>query len=580
MADPDQLLLEKMAAMENRAQMWQADLDQELQRLNSEVTEHLEKASSEPSMKHLKMRKEMQEMREFLVETLKHLKKSGEKSTLSKVKDPVPTSSSSSTRLLAKEKELQEREESLQAKEKSLKEKEQRVQREMKALKEKEMSFSLSQTGMSGAVLEKERELLDFKDRQLSDREQALQREKQSQQDREDSFQAREKLLLERELALHAEKKLHQEREQFIQSKERQQQDREDNLQAQKKLQQEREESLEALERQLQAPKVPVPTPTPAAAAPRRSKATSVPKTPPNLPSPATPPAPKAAPKRQPRSKTSQPPEVKDRSSRSRERVEVAEEPHPKTKRRKTSVYLTFEELRWEWMQSELPRATRTTRPGPSSPKVDTDLMQSELPRVAEEKKQPLEPLASSPKIAPKVDMPWDTDLMVELDEVEPLASPSAVDAESEVVVPVVHVDESYDVDGLDEEDLFGPEEASYMPPKSPMLKPQPPSQPSKLPEASGAKKKKDWYQRHYPGQVAPREPRTGAMPGHPARVSTAPSKLGPKTTQTTKPSASKADSWAYEPLKLQDEVESQGLALPDPLLSELPSIDDILPML
>ena len=36
-------------------------------RLNAEVSEHLEKASSEPSMKHLKMRREMQEMREFLV---------------------------------------------------------------------------------------------------------------------------------------------------------------------------------------------------------------------------------------------------------------------------------------------------------------------------------------------------------------------------------------------------------------------------------------------------------------------------------------------------------------------------------
>eukprot|EP00434_Breviolum_minutum_P043303 symbB.v1.2.038593.t1/scaffold6070.1/size21196/2 len=84
---------------------------------------------------------------------------------LEESKDAVPTSSTSSARLLAKEKELQEREESLQAKEKSVAEKEQRVQREMKALKEKEMSFSLScSNGMSGAVLEKERELLDFKD--------------------------------------------------------------------------------------------------------------------------------------------------------------------------------------------------------------------------------------------------------------------------------------------------------------------------------------------------------------------------------------------------------------------------------
>ena len=531
-------------------------------------------------------------MREFLVETLKHLKKSGEKSfpaTLSKVKDAVPTSSTSSARLLAKEKELQEREESVQAKEKSVTEKEQRVQREMKALKEKEMSFSLScSNGMSGAVLEKERELLDFKDRQLSDREQALQREKQSQQDREHSFHMREKLLLEREVALQAEKKLHQEREQFIQSKERQQQDREDNLQAQKKLQQEREESLEALERQLQA----APTATPAA--PRRSKANpSVPKTPPNPANPATPPNPaaqKAAPKRQARGKTSHPPEVKDRSSRSRERVEVTEDPHPKTKRRKTSVYLTYEELRWEWMQSQpLPCVTEEKKQpvvAPSSP----EKMSS---KVNDEKKQPLAP-SSPEKISPKVDMPWDTDLMVELDEVEP---PLASSAKSEVVVH----DEAYDVDGLDEEDLFGPEEASYMPPKSPMMKPQPvSSQPSKPPEepvpvpvppekseASGAKKKKDWYQRHYPGQVAPREPRAaagaGAMPANVSsvvgRVSSAPSKAGPSNVHGTK-QASKADAWAYEPLKLQEEVESQGLLLPDPLISELPSIDDILPML
>ena len=36
-------------------------------RLNAEVSEHLEKASSDLPMKHLKMRREMQEMRDFLV---------------------------------------------------------------------------------------------------------------------------------------------------------------------------------------------------------------------------------------------------------------------------------------------------------------------------------------------------------------------------------------------------------------------------------------------------------------------------------------------------------------------------------
>ena len=44
------------------------------------------------------------------------------------------------------------------------------------------------------------------------------------------------------------------------------------------------------------------------------------------------------------------------------------------------------------------------------------------------------------------------------------------------------------------------------------------------------SKLRKDWYQRHYPGQVAPRESRAaGAMPAvsSVSRVSTAPSKPG-----------------------------------------------------
>ena len=46
---------------------WMRKGSSRVHRLNAEVSEHLEKASSEPSMKHLKMRREMQEMREFLV---------------------------------------------------------------------------------------------------------------------------------------------------------------------------------------------------------------------------------------------------------------------------------------------------------------------------------------------------------------------------------------------------------------------------------------------------------------------------------------------------------------------------------
>ena len=49
--------------------------------------------------------------------------------------------------------------------------------------------------------------------------------------------------------------------------------------------------------------------------------------------------------------------------------------------------------------------------------------------------------------------------------------------------------------------------------------------------DCSTSKLRKDWYQRHYPGQVAPRESRAaGAMPANVSsvsRVSTAPSKAG-----------------------------------------------------
>ena len=50
--------------------------------------------------------------------------------------------------------------------------------------------------------------------------------------------------------------------------------------------------------------------------------------------------------------------------------------------------------------------------------------------------------------------------------------------------------------------------------------------------DCSTSKLRKDWYQRHYPGQVAAREPcrSAGAMPANVSsvsRVSTAPSKAG-----------------------------------------------------
>eukprot|EP00435_Cladocopium_sp_Y103_P027071 s1301_g6.t1 len=75
-----------MTAMENRALMWQADLDQELQRLNAEISQVLHdtpsSAPSPPAEQLALWRKELRQTQQFLVETLKLLTEKKNSETL------------------------------------------------------------------------------------------------------------------------------------------------------------------------------------------------------------------------------------------------------------------------------------------------------------------------------------------------------------------------------------------------------------------------------------------------------------------------------------------------------------------
>eukprot|EP00435_Cladocopium_sp_Y103_P032022 s1301_g8.t1 len=294
------------------------------------------------------------------------------------------------------------------------------------------------------------------------------------------------------------------------------------------------------------------------------------------------------------------PPLPQNRSSRSRERVE--EDKRPKTKRRKVP-YVTFEELRWDWLKSQSPEVPAETAVDeldllqalkapqtsvPSELPWDTDLM-VELDEVAPPPAPPPAPPAPSKPTEPApLSLPWDAELMVELEEApaEEAPAPAAMVKPK----PQAEIEESYLVDGLTEEDLFDVDDeeaaAEYMPPVSPKMKAKkPPSMTTEPPSAEtskapgapaasapGAKNKKklglcftrqsfgilrkDWYQRHYPGQVAPREPTDGRRFQRPP-----PRQNGykpPGQRSATAPRPQELD-WAYEPLKAENFGEKSG---------------------
>ncbi|CAK9000477.1 unnamed protein product [Durusdinium trenchii] len=205
-------VVKKISEMEQKAQVWQGDLDQELHRLNRQLNEQTSQV--ETLKRHLDQKK-----RPVLAPSLFHQERGFED---------------------ARAAQLREREELLQAKEKQLRERE---------------------------------ELLQAKEKQLLEREQTLQREKKLLHEREQSFIAKERQLLEREQTLQTEKKLQMEREQYLQSKDQQLFEREEALQSATKLQQQQELEHFQTERQLERARAKsqdynLTAPAPAAPAP------------------------------------------------------------------------------------------------------------------------------------------------------------------------------------------------------------------------------------------------------------------------------------------------------------------------
>ncbi|CAJ1427414.1 unnamed protein product [Effrenium voratum] len=199
-----------------------------------------------------------------------------------------------------------------------------------------------------------------------------------------------------------------------------------------------------------------------------------------------------------------------------KQRVKEAAKEEPKAKRR--AQYLTFEERRWAWLRE----AALQAAPQEDLPEEDEDELFLAL-------------TAPAPP-AHKVN-----------EQLEPVSSTAAPELESQA-------QETEDANPRSEElgeaaSLSGQEKARA--------------------------KKKDWYLRHFPGAVAPREapiPRferpkgRGRGKAHPRGVSTRPPR--PR------------EEWAYRPLKRRCAAQFQGLLQDYLQLERLPRVDEVLPAL
>ncbi|CAJ1368564.1 unnamed protein product, partial [Effrenium voratum] len=200
-----------------------------------------------------------------------------------------------------------------------------------------------------------------------------------------------------------------------------------------------------------------------------------------------------------------------------KQRVKEAAKEEPKAKRR--AQYLTFEERRWAWLRE----AALQAAPQEDLPEEDEDELFLAL-------------TAPAPP-AHKVN-----------EQLEPVSSTAAPELESQA-------QETEDANPRSEElgeaaSLSGQEKARA--------------------------KKKDWYLRHFPGAVAPREapiPRFERPPKGRGR-----GKAHPRGVSTRPPRP--REEWAYRPLKRRCAAQFQGLLQDYLQLERLPRVDEVLPAL
>ncbi|CAK9013691.1 unnamed protein product, partial [Durusdinium trenchii] len=540
-------VVKKISEMEQKAQVWQGDLDQELHRLNRQLNEQTSQ-----------------------VETLKrHLDQ--------KKRNGSDGSSEERGFEDARAAQLREREELLQAKEKQLRERE---------------------------------ELLQAKEKQLLEREQTLQREKKLLHEREQSFIAKERQLLEREQTLQTEKKLQMEREQYLQSKDQQLFEREEALQSATKLQQQQELEHFQTERQLERARAKsqdynLTAPAPAAPAPPAAPRGR--KTEPRGPRGPRGAVKDRSSRSREREMKQKDPEHRKTKRRRTELYRTFEEQRWTWYKTLATPIATPSPAAAVTAAVTARSAAASRHVEPVKPKVDREEADPPLHRLGSARPILLETVEE--ELMLELDEVDEEELFGALCSQEPRAEPRTKDHEAtpaaaavpelvakgaenaqhaaqrvEPALSSVHVELD---DGLDEADELHP------PPPVPDEKSKTPPVPAPAPTpverateggaeggstggsgAGGAwNKKKDWYQRHYPQQPALRAN---------ARSRPVPSTLRKNGHKPGGAALFPREAWASVPLKHPEPVKDPIPELSDllALLAPPPPVDDVLPRL